>query len=161
MALSLADFNTYKSYFLALSGSHVDITDFVFADEMEMNSIIRSAKLGKVMWLDPYDQVQLLDSISDNFIEQYPGALTVASAKPGKFADQDILYQECESIVKDVIAKLLMDYQADPQVLVTQLSSYKFAPAEATFGATTLYGCRLEFTFTAPAGLTYNPAKWT
>ncbi len=161
MALSLADFNTYKSYFLALANSHVDITNFVFADEGQMNSIIRSAKLGKVMWLDPYDQVQLLDSISDNFIEQYPAAFTIASAKPAKFTDQDTLYQECEAIVKDIVARMLMDYQSDPQVLVTQLSSYKFAPAEATFGATPLYGCRLEFTFTAPAALTYNPAKWT
>lgn len=161
MAFSLKDYDTYKTYFEALATSHNDISHFEFANEERLTKILRSQEVAKVLWCEPYEQVQLLDSHHDNTLEQYPCSLVVAGKKPELFDDQDQHYSDCETIVKDIIAKMLLDYQSDPQVLSTELSSYKFGRAEATFGSIIMYGCKLDFNFKAPAEITYNPSKWS
>ncbi len=157
--MDLTDFQQYYDYFLALSQSHVDINGFHFGDKDVMINDIRSALQPPVMWLEPYQPVDMIDPLSDNHIESVRGTLAIYDVPASeKFDDMRNTYKSCEIIVKDIIAKLLQDYYSNNILL--ELSNIRYGEAESLFSATKIIGCRLDFNFMRPARLVFDPAKW-
>ncbi|HMG90757.1 MAG TPA: hypothetical protein VK589_11880 [Chryseolinea sp.] len=157
----LTDFQSYQDYFKAIAESHVALGEgsFLFGDDQVA---VNEGKVwkGKKLWLEPYQPVTLNDQLSDNYLQEKKGSLWIGGAPPNtKFQARFDFFKDCEVIVTDIISKMLKD--RSEELLITRLTSYKFGMGELTFSATSMVGCRFDFSFQDPSGFAYDEDKWT
>jgi hypothetical protein len=155
------DFTSYQQYFEAIANAHIALDTaqpFVFGDADVVQNEIKHWT-GKKLWLEPHDPANVIDNFSDNVQAEKKGTLFVCGAVgSAKFSDEYAYFQTCEVIVLDILAlirKRYIDFQSQ-----FKIQSYKYGHAEFMFGSTKLVGCRLDFTYMDPTGLTFYPEKW-
>lgn len=157
----LTDFQSYQDYFKAIAEAHINLGagTFLFGDD---DVAVNEGKVwkGKKLWLEPYQPVTITDQRSDNYLQEKKGSLWVGGpTTSNKFQARFDMFKDCEIIVKDIIAKMLKD--RSEELLITQLTSYKFGMGEFTFSASNMPGCRFDFMFVDPTGFEYDEDKWT
>lgn len=159
MPLSLTTISTLKTYFNALAISHVDIDELKFGDDEVIKTANRSDIQPKPLWVQPYEDFSLDDNLDDNILIKKEITLTYLKVPASElFADVQAAKEECEIVIKQVIAKLLKDKR--DIVFVTQVSNWKGKLADYNIGGTHYCGCELTMQIKDNAGLTYDAAKW-
>lgn len=156
--LNLTDEQSYKNYFQTVATSHVDITGYKFGDEEELAVSAKTGLSSIVLWADRHRPVELMDNRSDNYLGNRTATIMIMGVDPELHADQQALYTQCEGIVRDIMSKLLRDYNAGD--LACQFSKFKFGEGEVELGSTRYRGCRLDITWLSPIDLSYNNNKW-
>jgi hypothetical protein len=154
----LGTFQEYYDYWQSVATSHVDITGFKFGDREVINCAARSNMSACELWCENYDPVSMIDNFSDNHTGQLQGSLVIMKPDPEKFSDQRTVVGECEQIVKDILGKILKEF--NEATLMAELRRYKYGEAEIHTGATKMRGVRLDFVFLRPERLVYTAAKW-
>jgi hypothetical protein len=154
----LTDFNSYQGYFRLISEQHKGVDGFLFGDDDVAINEGRVWK-GKKLWLEPWQPVKISDPLSDNYLKDKKGSLWIGGPVAGlKFQQRLDFYGECESIVEDIISRMLMD--RTEELLITRLTSYTYGMGEFMFSSTKMLGCRFDFTFQDPSGFSYDESKW-
>lgn len=154
----LANFTEYHDYWQAIATSHVDITDFKFGDREVVQCAARSGLGQTVLYAENYDPVSILDSLSDNHTGNLNGVIYLIKKSPEAWADQRTVIAECEQIVKDILGKILKDF--NDAVLQAELRRFRYGEVDLQLGSTQMLGIRLDVSFMRPERLLYNEAKW-
>lgn len=154
----LGTFTEFHDYLKALATSHIDILGFKFGEKEIVKCGARSNMTLPAMWAESYDPVTITDNKSDNHSGQLNSVLYVFDSKPKKWDDQRTKYSVLEEIAKDIVAKILKDYNEG--LLQAELNGYRFGWSEMTLGSSEMLACRIDLKFTRPERLAYNAAKW-
>lgn len=154
--MKITDLDSYQTYFSALAASHVDIKKFYHGDIDKLIGAMKSDIEYPALWLDPYE-VGIQDKLSDNFMGKCRGSLVIIKKPDDTVGSEDAAEQVAETIVKDIISKMLQDYDAGE--IMTQFSEFRYSTIDPQF-SDRVRGVRLEFTFYIQLGLTYNANKW-
>lgn len=157
--MNLTNFDEAKQYFQDLAGSHVDIASFHYGDQEILQSASRSNLKLPVLWLEPYQPVVVQDNFSDNHLGLVTTTVAIyTKSESEKYEDVDDAYSKCEAIIKDIISKLIKDYNEGE--IVISLNGFKYGQAEDLMGATRLIGCRLDISYYRPERFVYDENKW-
>jgi hypothetical protein len=171
--INLTNLASYKAYFAAIATAHKEVDGYKYGDKDIIRNDNRSDMPPRVLWCAPYDRAKYGDKLSDNVHKKK--VARVAYMKPsdsGSFADEDKVFQECEAVIEQILAKVYLDKKGanvanteDPPVLewtmiVTEVNEWVTGPIEMIIGGTKYYGCELEITFSDPTTLVYDASKW-
>lgn len=154
----LATFTEYYNYFSGIATSHVDINGFKFGEKEVMQCGARSDLTLPILWAESYDPVRILDNKSDNHTGQLSCVIYILDNKPEAWADQRTKYEAMEVIAKQILAKILKDF--NDGALQADLNGYRYGWVEPVFGSTPAIGVRMDLSFLRPERLVYNAAKW-
>lgn len=159
MALSLTTISTLKTYFNALAVSNVDIDELKFGDDEVIKTANRSDILPRPLWVQEYEDFTFEDELADNILIRKEITLTYLKvpATPS-FNDKQLAMEQCEIVMKQVVAKLLKDKR--DILLVSTISGWKGKVGQYQIGSTLYCGCELTMQIKDNAGLIYDAAKW-
>jgi len=159
MALTVIDYDSLRQYFSNVAASHVDINSFKFGDiDVILNSMKSDLSL-PVLWLQVHDPVTIIDNLSDNFMGDKKTSIYIMDSAPDEtFSNRQAKYVELESIARDIISKILLDWNNGD--IFTRFSNFVYGPMEDIKGSVRLIGCRIDLNFQVPMRLVYNEAKW-
>lgn len=159
MALTLTTISTLKAYFLALATSHVDIDELKFGDEDLIQTANRSDIQPRPLWVQEYEDFTFEDNLVDNILIRKEIKLQYMKvAASEKFSDLQQAKEECEIVIKQVVAKMLVDKAAVK--FVTQISNWSGKVGYWDIGSTKYCGCQLTMQIKDNAGLVYDSNKW-
>lgn len=158
-ALTLTTISTLKTYFNALAVSHVDIDALKFGDEDVIQNANRSDMSPKTLWVQEYETFNFDDQLIDNIqIRKEIKLLYMKVAASEKFSDLQAAKEECEIVMKQVVAKMLKDKAT--LVFATQVSNWSGKVGYWDIGSTKYCGCEITMQIRDNAGLVYDAAKW-
>jgi len=158
--IDLTNFDEYVSYFSGLAASHTDVSSFFIGEMEHFQNEIKSNLQPRVLWLEPYQPVTVQDAISDNHLGQVNCSMVVYGvAESEAFADSRTEYKNCEAVVKDIMSRMLKDYN-EGIIMLRSLQGWTYGQAEDIVGSTRLVGCRFDWNYMRPERLAYNVAKW-
>ncbi len=159
MPLSLTTISTLKTYFNALAISNVDIDELKFGNDEVIKTSNRSDIAARPLWVQEYEAFTFEDNIADNILISKEITLTYLKVPTDEsFANIQAAQEECELVMKQVIAKLLKDKRE--VLLVTQVSNWRGEVGMAMIGSTKYCMCELTMQIKDNAGLIYDAAKW-
>lgn len=159
MAIQIVDYDSLKQYFSNVATAHLDINSFHFGDSETFMNAVKSNMDVPVIWLDIHDPVTVIDNLSDNFMgEKKTSIYIIDVAIDDKYTSRQAKYVELEAIAKDVISRILRDWNNGD--LFTKFSNYVYGPMSDIKGAVRYIGCRIDLNFQVPLRLAYNEAKW-
>jgi hypothetical protein len=164
--LKLTNLASYRAYFADVAVKHKQIDAYKWGDESVINNDVRSDFPKRILWAQPYENYRYDGNQSDNINKNKTarvGYFVIPVSK--SFADIEAAYIVCESVIEDIISKILMDKRgADVNgvwtLLATNINSFKVTLVEYTFGSTWCIGCELELEFSDNTNLVYDPNKW-
>lgn len=160
MLLDLSDYATLKTYFQDIATSHVDIDNFFDGENEAFNNSLKSSEYSTVLWLYPYEQISIVDNLSDNHYANHPVTIYLyAKSDDESFAKRKEKYEELVGIAKQIMAKMLIDFWNGD--IMTTMNGYQYGMTDDVRGANKFVGCRLDINFQYPARLMYNESKWT
>jgi hypothetical protein len=165
-SLKLTNLASFKAYFADIANSHVAIDAFMWGDKDVIRNETRSLVMRSVLWAERYDNVRYADNLSDNIqkIKQARiGFFQVRDTE--KFADEDAQFEFCESVIDDIIARIIKDKrgaQVDTewQLLLANISSATGSPAQVMIGSTNFIGWQLKIDIMDNTNLAYDASKW-
>lgn len=152
----LTDIASYKSYWENLASDHKLITSFTYGDQDVQNAEAITWE-GTKLWLWPYGPVRVVDNLGDNYMQQKEGSVFVGGPEPEAYEDQDTRFNQCETIVKQLISRMLRDRAAG--TLITRVNNWTFERSEIDL-STKMIGYQLRFFFDDPTGFEYNENDW-
>lgn len=160
MPLSLTTISTFKQYFSDIATSHVDIDELKFGNEEVIKTANRSSLQPKPLWVQEYDKFNFEAATVDHIYTKKEITLSYFKVAASElFADEQQAQEECELVIKQVIAKMLRD-KRDLKI-VTDVSGFSGKVGTYTIGSTKYCGCELTLTIKENAGFVYDPVKWT
>jgi len=153
---SVTNIDTYQSYFRSLATSHVDINGFVFGPLRRIMDQQRSVAEYPLMFLELPDVELTIDG--DTYQRGYKGALLILqNAEHEDIAAQDAAYLLTETIIVQVLAKLLQDHQS--RLIFLNIETLNIE-AVSSLHTNIEHGWRLEFELLYTGKDCYNPLKW-
>lgn len=165
----LTTLKKYREYFEALAtgpNHHKEIDGYKWGDEDVLKNDNRSDMPARILWAVPYEQSRYGDRNSDNIVKT-KGA-RVAYLKPAVselFADVNTCVDECEAVMEQIFAKMLVDKRGVEVDGVWTMISFDVngvtgKPVEMMFGSTQYYGFELYIPFNDNTNLAYDASKW-
>ena len=167
MEFILSDFEKYKAYFQALATTMASKgslgapggAPFLFGD-IEIGQEEAASWQGMKLWAWPPTKGRLRDPGSDNFIFGREAEIWIGGpATSEEHAAEDAFYQNCETLVKKLVAKMVMDRRNC--LIAVDFNNTTFERADVHVGSTRLIGCRYLFTIQDPDGFEYDEDDWT
>jgi hypothetical protein len=128
----------------------------MYGDEEVKGNEVKHWK-GRRLWLWPYGPVKVADNRADNYLANKQASMFIGGGAPAKFAEQDNYFKECEAIVKQIIAKMILDRSLGK--IVTRIENFTYDKMEIA-GSTKFIGMELKFWFYDPTGFEYDETKW-
>lgn len=154
----LTDQDSYKNYMNAVAASHVDLNWFKFGDEEDIKLTGNADMNSLGLWADEQKPVGIEGAQHDNFMAQYEAPLFIMTPQRPKVEDRQTDYHICEGIARDILSKMIADYQAG--IINSNFNRCKWGEVIMTFGANKYTACRLDIHWAESADLTLNQAKW-
>lgn len=164
--LKLTNLSSLKAYFADIASKHNDIHDFKWGDKDVARNDNRSDLQDGFLWAERYDKVRYSDLGSDNVNKLKPARISyLKTADSELFADQDAGFDFCESVIEDIIARILRDKRGSQvdgqwQMLASRISSITTGPVEVKLGSTRYLGWEMMIEFFDNTNLVYNASKW-
>ncbi len=153
----ITDPATYKTYFETIATEHVDIDGFIYGDDDVQKNEIRTWD-GIKLWLEDPSRIKPIGPNIDNLLKEKRCSLWVGGSPPSaSFEDIQTFYNQCQTIIEDIISRVLRDRQN--QDLVTEVTSYEYGRADYNL-STQMVGCRWDFSYHDPSGYPFNEDKW-
>jgi hypothetical protein len=162
--IDFTDESTFRAYFEGLASGHVDINEFIYGDEQAAQNA-RSGSAGPfILWLDYYPPIQGRGE-HDNYVGEVIANFTIMSPSSTRNStpeEKQNIYNACEAIVRQVIAKVLKDYRESITSYGNHVERFKLGQLDdITHGSTTYVGCGCELVFVVPQDFDYDETKWT
>lgn len=157
MAL-IYDYQSFKDYFSNVATSNVDIADFKYGDNEKIINEIRSSTVLPCLYLLPYIPIKMDERFSDRQAGLIQSTFMLLDTKPKKYDDQQTRYKELEAICLQIIAKIDIDNQNGDVNM--DRSGFQWGEYEHIFGATIMWGCRMDVRFFIPLRIIYDQSKW-
>jgi hypothetical protein len=164
--LKLTNLVAYREYFKAIAQKHKDIDGFKWGNKDVISNDNRSDMPQRFLWAMPYDTVKYSDGLSDNK-QKIKQARIIYMIVPDSalFSDEDFAFEFCESVIEDIIGKILLDKAGamgatEWEMIVTDVKSMTTSPAEKIFGSTKYIGWDLTINFMDNTNLSYDSTKW-
>jgi hypothetical protein len=159
MNFTLSDFAKYKAYFEQVAQESVHLAGFLFGDT-EIGQQEAADWEGLKLWAWPADRSRLTDNFSDNYILGREATIWIGGPCNSEVhADEDAFYQNCETVMKKVISRLVKDKYDG--LLSISFSGNQLNRTTMRLGSTKFIGCEYIFTIHDPDGFEYNDADWT
>lgn len=165
--LKLTNLASYKAYAADLALKHKEITGYRWGDKSIIKNDNRSSLPENVLWATPYDGVKYSDNLSDNIQKTKLARLAflVPSARQNDFQSEDALFEYCEGIMEQVLAKIIKDKAGQMvgtewTMLVTNLNTVTGGPVEMIVGSTKWLGWELRLNFMDNTNLAYDATNW-
>lgn len=160
LIFDLSDLSKYKAYFALIASQHKSLgaDKFIFGD-VEVGQSEAAEWSGKKLWALPADKSRLQDQLSDNLILAREATIWVGgSSASEKFEDEDAFYVECETIIKQIISRMMVDkYEGK---LSTPFANASIQRADMMISSTHFIGCEFVFTILDPTGFEYSEGDW-
>lgn len=168
-SLLLTTLKKYREYFQGLAtgaNHHKEIDGYKWGDEDVVQNDNRSDMPERILWAQPYDNSRYTDRNSDNIVKT-KGA-RVAYLKPAAseaFSDIETCVDECEAVMEQILAKMLMDKRGYDVAGVWTMISFDVngitgQPIEYMLGSTQYYGFELYIPFIDNTNMAYDASKW-
>lgn len=164
--VKLTNLASLKAYFADIAAKHKEINDFKWGDKKVVNNDNKSDLQDGFLWAQRYDRVRYSDLGSDNVNKLKPAKIGFfKTANSEVFADEDACFDFCESVIEDIIARMLRDKRGSEvagqwEMLVTRISSITTGPVEFAAGSTKYLGWEMTIEFMDNTNLAYNASKW-
>ena len=164
--VKLTNLSSMKAYFADIAAKHKAINDFKWGDRKVISNDNRSDLQDGFLWAQRYDRVRYNDPGSDNVTKVKTAKIGFfKTAASELFADEDLGFEFCESVIDDIISKILQDKRGSDvagewQMIVTRISSITTGPVEVTLGAVKYLGWEATIEFMDNTNLAYNASKW-
>lgn len=157
--MNLTNFDEARQYFRDIATKHIHINSYHFGDAERLQAQVRSALKLPVLWQEPYLPVTVQDPLSDNHTGLVTQTIAIyTKAGSDKYEDQEEAYKLCETIIKDIIGRMINDNHTG--LITHELQGFRYGEAEDLMGATRLIGCRLDIQYFRPERLIYDMNKW-
>jgi hypothetical protein len=154
----LSDFEKYKAYFQDLATKNKSVAGFLFGD-IEIAQEEAGSWEGLKLWAWPATRGRIGDAGSDNFIFGREGSIMICGPCASELhAEEDSFYQLCESIMKQVVSKMIHDRRNN--LISVTFHGNTFDRVETFAGSTKLIGCEYVFTIDDPDGFQFNENDW-
>lgn len=169
-SLQLTNLASFRAYFEAIAtgpNHHVDLKGFKWGDEDVVKNDNRSDLAHPFLWTGPYEQSRYSDRSSDNVVKFKRVKLNVfTSAASESYADQNTAVELCESIMDDIVAKIIKDKAGRDnagvwEMIVAHIDAANGRPVVIQLGSTKYHGWELTIEIGDNKNLQYNAAKWT
>jgi len=164
--LLLTNLATYKAYFQAIATTNIAINGYKWGDRDVVVNANRANLEDNFLWVQPYENVDYEDSISDNILKRKQATIAFFKVSAGKeYALEDADFEYCESIADQILSKILRDKTGSLiasvwTMIATDIGSVKGAPVETMIGSTVYRGWELKITFMDNTGVSYDASKW-
>jgi hypothetical protein len=165
-SLKLTNLQSFKAYFNAIADAHVSIDGFKWGEKKVIQSGNRSDITKSYLWAQRYNKVRYTDNGSDNAMKKKVARLSYMKVRESeRFADEDDDFQFCESVIDDIIAKIMMDKRGsmigdDWVMIVANIPSINTYPIQDLIGGTVYIGWALELEILDNTNLVYDQTKW-
>lgn len=159
IVFNLSDAAKYKTYFQALATQNklLGATKYLYGD-LEIGQSDAADWVGKKLWAWPATRARGSSEHDNNYFTR-EGTIWIGGPCTSElFAEEDTFYFECESLMKQIVSRILRDLTES--VLSTRLSTYTMQRSDMTIGATKFIGCELLFSFDDPDDLEYDENDW-
>ena len=158
LIFDLSNFAQFKAYFTLLATQNKSVDGFLFGD-VEVGQNEARDWTGKKLWAWPPNRGRMLDARSDNYLLNRDGSIWIGGhSGSDKFEDEDAFYNSCEVIMKQVVAKMIVDRMEAK--LSTDFNGHTIQRADLQISATKFIGCEYVFTWHDPTGFEYNEDDW-
>jgi hypothetical protein len=164
--LKLTNLLSYKEYFAGIAAQHVAIEGYKWGDDVVIKNDNRSNTGRNMLWTVPYEQADYEDNFSDNVHKRKQARVSYLEVRNKElFASIDEQYNQCETIIEEIIARILRDkagYQQgnDWVMIATEIKSFKTIPVEMTLGSTPYIGYELQMDFMDNSNFQFNTQRW-
>lgn len=159
MQLSLTNISSLKAYFYQIATTHRDIDQMVFGEEEVIRTTNRTAAKPRQLWVEEYEEFDFMDELADNVLLKKTFRITYMKVPASqKFDDIQSGKDDCEKVIKDIIAKLMVDKAAG--LLVTTIASWKGKVGLWDIGGTRYCGCQLSIEIMDNTWLVYDPSTF-
>lgn len=165
--LKLTNLVSYRTYFEDIATKHIAINGFKWGSAKVVANDNRSDITNTFLWALPYENVRYQDSMSDNVVKVKRARVSYMEVRNSElFEDEDEQYDACETVIEDIVARLIRDKRgADVagvwHIIATNLGSYTISPVKETFGSTVYIGWELQLDFIDNTNLAFNTEKWS
>lgn len=156
MTFDLNNFSSFDQYFASIAQKNKQLSGYIFGD-VEVGQGESAEWKGKKLWAWPPTTGTL--TTDDNYFLKRRGTLWIGGAPASeKQQDQDLFYQQCEVIAKQIVSKMILDKVN--AAISCDFSRFTFDRGDMFFGSTKFIGCELNIWFDDPDGFEYNENDW-
>lgn len=165
-SIKLTNLASYRAYWQAIATAHKEVDGFKYGDKDVIRNDNLSDMPARVLWAMPYDKSRYGDKGSDNVHKRKVARVAYLKlADSEKFADEDKVFDECEAVMEQIMAKLYQDKRGydvagEWTMVVTDINTWSGGPVQMKIGSTNYYGWELELTFMDNTNLAYDASKW-
>lgn len=157
----LSDLATYKQYFKTIAESNnlllQEGTDQYLYGDIEIGINEAASWKGKKLWAMPAHRARGAGE-NDNYYFRREGTIWVGGPAPDKFEEQDTYYEACQTIIKQIISKMIADFTNSK--LSFHLNTSTIERTLLTLSATHIVGCEFTFFFDDPDDIEFNQEQW-
>ena len=161
MALQLTTIQSIEAYFTALAtgvNGHKEIDGIKFGEGDVLKEANRTGLEGRFIHVSEYDRAQATGTSDNLHVTKEIKIGYYKKPVDGTWANQQLGKQQCENVIKQIIAKLITDKQAG--VINTRIENYSWELGMYEIGSTQYCGCELTITFMDNTGFSYDATKW-
>lgn len=164
--IKLTNLAAYKAYFADIATKHKEVDGFKWGDKDVIKNDSRSDMDKRILWASPYNSARYGDKMSDNIHKTKTARVAYFKTSASeKFADIDTTFDECEAVIEQILAKILLDKRGYDvagvwNMIITDINSWKSGPVDMMIGSTQYYGWELEINFMDNTNLAYDATKW-
>lgn len=166
--INLSNLASLKAYFKTVAETHADIDGFKWGEKKVIKTANRSNQVPRFLWAQPYDGARYLDNYSDNIQKVKTARISymVAQGPSKKFDEVDSMFESCELVIEEIIARMYRDKQGllngsgDWEMIIANIAAIRTGPVEYTIGSTKYIGWEMSIDFQDPTRLAYDPARW-
>lgn len=161
MAIQLTNILSLQTYFTALAtgaNHHKEIDGIKFGDNEVLMAANRSDMEARVLWVSEYEN-WTAQGTQDNLHTRKPFKMVYMKVPASDlFADKQTAKDQCEAVMRQIIAKIIVDKQAG--LVLTKLDSIKAEVGEYMVGSTNYCGCEVSLEILDNTGFQYDATKW-
>jgi len=164
--LKLTNLSDYKQYWTDIATSHKQIDGYYYGDKDVVGNAQKGNAFARFLWITPYENTRYTDALSDNIQKKKKATIAYFKKTPSnKFTDIDTTFQECESVIEDIVSKLILDKKGQDvngtwTMVTVDINSLQMEPVEEIFGSNHYIGCELSMEFSDNTNISYDPNKW-
>lgn len=167
--LKLTNLAAYRAYFQDIAtgaNHHKQVNGYKWGDKDVIMNDSRSDLVSGFLWAMPYERTKYEDRNSDNIVKIKKARVAYMIVPDGdKFSDEDAAFDFCETVVEEILAKILVDKRGSEvagvwTMLSTRVEDWTTGPVEHKIGSTKYIGWEFDIPFLDNTKMDYDASKW-
>src|SRR5688572_3033788 len=134
--LRLTNLAAYRAYFADIATKHKEVDGYKWGDKDVVKNDNLSDIPARILLATPYDNARYGDRMSDNIHKIKKARVAyLKTATTEAFSDIDTVFDECEAVIEQIIAKIYKDKRGEDvagvwTMIATDINSWKTGPVE-------------------------------